>query len=94
MLFLQPMCLAAINNGLLCIESADLVADLRAAFGSEVPTVRTEWSAEIDFERCVIHVGSSQGPASYNISPVGDLVQQIVSAGGLEQWITNTVSTE
>jgi hypothetical protein len=77
----------------MCIESADLVADLRAAFNSEQPTVRTKWAADINFEDCVMHIDTGLGPVDYGISPVGDLVQQIVSAGGLEQWITNTVGT-
>ncbi|KAI9335180.1 Homoaconitase, catalyzes the conversion of homocitrate to homoisocitrate, which is a step in the lys [Zopfochytrium polystomum] len=63
----------AINNGLLCLECPDLVADLRALFAADadgadgkkkLPTRRTGWTVEVDFVRGAFEIVAGAGAAA------------------------------
>ncbi len=73
----------ALNNGYLVIEAPDLVRDLKAKFGTEKPTVRTGITATLDFRASRLTAADK----TYPISPVGPAAQELVLAGGLENWV-------
>jgi homoaconitate hydratase len=73
----------ALNNGYLVIEAPELVDDLKARFGTEKLTIRTGVKATIDFKRSSLEAESK----TYPISPVGVAAQELVVAGGLENWV-------
>jgi homoaconitate hydratase len=73
----------ALNNGFLIIECPKLVNDLKAKFGKEKLTVKTELNAEIDFSKSKIVVEDK----AYPIAPVGVAAQELIVFGGLEQWV-------
>ncbi|GAB4338993.1 MAG: hypothetical protein Kow0037_23490 [Calditrichia bacterium] len=75
----------ALNNGFLVLEAPELVNDLKKEFGTEKPTIRTGWTAEVDFENSEIRVNGKV----YEISPVGVSAQELVLAGGLEAWVSD-----
>jgi homoaconitate hydratase len=73
----------ALNNGFLIIEAPELVKDLKVKFGSEKLTVRTGIEARIDFGESYIDAEGKK----YSISPVGAAAQELIVAGGLENWV-------
>lgn len=73
----------ALNNGYLVIEAPELVRELKARYGSEKLTVRTGIKATVDFRRSQV-VADGKG---YPIGPVGPAAQELVLAGGLENWV-------
>jgi homoaconitate hydratase len=73
----------ALNNGFLLIECPKLVNDLKAKFGKDKLTVKTELNAEIDFTKSKINVGQK----IYQIDPVGVAAQELIVFGGLEEWV-------
>lgn len=73
----------ALNNGLLVIESPELVDDLKNRFGSKKLTVKTDLEASIDFKRSLIEIDSK----TYGIGPIGEAAQELIVAGGLENWV-------
>lgn len=73
----------ALNNGYLVIEAPELVDDLKARFGTERLTIRTGIKATIDFERSSLEADGR----TYPIGPVGAAAQELVVAGGLENWV-------
>jgi homoaconitate hydratase len=73
----------AINNGYLVLESPELAQDLKKQFGSAEPTVRTGLRAKIDFRRSILEANGK----SYPLPPVGFAAQELVLAGGLENWV-------
>ncbi len=73
----------ALNNGFLAIEAPDLVRNLKERFGTEKLTVRTGGTATIDFTGSTV----SFGDKTYEISAVGVAAQELVVAGGLENWV-------
>lgn len=75
----------ALNNGFLAIEVPDLVHDLKKKFGSDKLTVRTGIDAKIDFKNSSIEATGKK----YSISPVGTAAQELIVAGGLEEWVKN-----
>jgi homoaconitate hydratase len=79
----------ALNNGFLALEVPDLVRDLRQEFGAAQLTLRTTWQATLDFVRSELRVGSR----SYPIPPVGTPAQELVVAGGLEDWVRQRMDT-
>ena len=71
----------AFNNAYIVIECPRLVADLReSCAGDERPTIRTEWTARVDFEASKIAAGGRV----YSFAPLGDVAQELVAAGGFE----------
>ncbi|MEJ2494691.1 MAG: homoaconitase [Ignavibacteriaceae bacterium] len=77
----------AINNGFLIIECYDLVNDLKEKYGKEKLTVRTNKKVRIDFENSSIIFDEKE----YSIDPVGEAAQELIIAGGLEEWVKNNL---
>jgi homoaconitate hydratase len=73
----------AINNGFLIIECADLINDLKAKFGKEKLTVTTNKKVKVDFKNSSITFDGKE----YVIDPVGEAAQELIIAGGLEEWV-------
>jgi homoaconitate hydratase len=73
----------AINNGFLIIECSDLVNDLKEKYGKEKLTVQTDKKVKIDFENSSITFDGKE----YSIDPVGEAAQELIVAGGLEEWV-------
>ncbi len=78
----------AINNGFLVIEAPDLVRALASRFGASVPTVHTKEVMTVDILHSRIRFGSTE----YRIDPVGPAAQELILRGGLEAWVTSTLS--
>lgn len=81
--FSQTYARNAINNGFLVLKCAELSQDLKESHGEEKLTVRTEIEAQIDFGEAVIHTAEKD----YAIDPVGATAQELIIAGGLENWV-------
>jgi homoaconitate hydratase len=73
----------AINNGFLVIESPGLVNNLKKEFGSDKLSVKTGFQAKIDFKKSQITAGDK----TYSFSAVGTAAQELIVAGGLENWV-------
>jgi homoaconitate hydratase len=73
----------AINNGFLIIECSDLVNDLKTKFGKEKLTVKTDKKVKVDFKNSSITFDGKE----YSIDPVGEAAQELIIAGGLEDWV-------
>jgi homoaconitate hydratase len=78
----------AINNGFLVVEAPELIEDLRVRYGGDAATIRTEMEAVVDFTRSRILAGGKE----YQIDPVGPAAQELILAGGLEAWVTSSLS--
>jgi homoaconitate hydratase len=61
----------ALNNGLLIIDSPELIED----------------QAVIDFKRSVIDLNGK----TFGIDPVGEAAQELIVAGGLENWVSKNL---
>jgi homoaconitate hydratase len=72
----------ALNNGFLVLAIPRLVQDLKERFGSEHLTVRTGLVARIDFADSSLTANDH----SYSIGPIGTAAQELIIAGGLENW--------
>ncbi|HUX93547.1 MAG TPA: homoaconitase [Ignavibacteriaceae bacterium] len=77
----------ALNNGLLLVECPGLINDLKKRFGKENLTVKTGLFIQIDFINSKIHFNNKD----YYIDPVGEAAQELIVAGGLENWIRELV---
>ncbi len=77
----------ALNNGLLVIECPELVNDLKSRFGLERLTVKTKIKAKINFTTSSIEVGDK----IYSIETIGEAAQELIIAGGLENWIQKNI---
>jgi homoaconitate hydratase len=73
----------AINNGFLIIECSELVNVLKEKYGKEKFTVQTNKKVKIDFENSSISFDGKE----YSIDPVGEAAQELIIAGGLEEWV-------
>ncbi|MBN2425003.1 MAG: homoaconitase [Calditrichaceae bacterium] len=73
----------AINNGFLIIESPELVNDLKSRFGTSQLTVKTNITIVIDFKNSIITADGKK----YPFGAVGRAAQEIIVAGGLENWV-------
>jgi len=78
----------AINNGLLVLETPELVQDLRKAFPEKVLTRRTGWKVKIDLIKGEMVVENGK---TYTIPTVGTAAQEIIIAGGLENWVKSRI---
>jgi homoaconitate hydratase len=79
----------AFNNAYIVIECPRLVTDLRAAYaGLPDPTIRTEWTARIDFESSTIHAGGK----TYSFAPLRDVAQELVAMGGFESVLRHRIA--
>lgn len=93
----------AINNGLVCLECPELVEDLTKEYakgGERNQGSKKEGEISVVLENATISVDSTNGRVSldlqngqplkqYTTTPagVGQAVQEIWTAGGLEQWV-------
>ena len=73
----------ALNNGFLVLDAPQLARDLRARFGAEKPTQRTGLKAVLDVARSTLEVEGQP----YALGPIGPAAQELVLAGGLEEWV-------
>ena len=73
----------ALNNGFLTVEAPELVDDLKNRYGTEKRTVKDGIKATVDFKRSVIEANGR----SYAINPIGSSAQDLIVAGGLENWV-------
>ncbi|KZO91118.1 homoaconitase [Calocera viscosa TUFC12733] len=91
----------AINNGLVCLECPELVADLtreytrrgtRGEGGKEGElTVKLGWHVEVDMSTGVVRLRTLQGEVTYGVRPVGRSVQELWVDGGLEGYVKRQI---
>ncbi|KAF8274773.1 hypothetical protein EI94DRAFT_1560966 [Lactarius quietus] len=95
----------AINNGLVCLEAPELVADLTRAFTKDgargagglrgEPTVDAGLGISIRMTDGNVQVtGLDGGPRTYAVRPVGQSVQELWVCGGLEGYILKSIQAE
>ena len=77
----------ALNNGFLAVEAPELVNELKRRFGKDQLTVKTNITATVDFTNSVLIADGKK----YPISPVGAAAQELVLAGGLENWVKQRI---
>jgi homoaconitate hydratase len=77
----------AINNGFLIIDCPELTSDLKEEFGTDKLTIQTTKKVKIDFENSSITFFAK----NYSIDPVGEAAQELIIAGGLENWVKNNL---
>jgi len=77
----------AINNGFLVIEAPQLTDDLKQQFGDKELTMRTGYTAVIDFKKACVTVSGKE----YTIAPVGKAAQELILLGGLENWVKSNL---
>jgi len=89
----------SINNGLICIESPELISDLTDQFGKdgmrgkggksgELTVVPKGWNVKVDTRRGGVVVTREDGSEKrYSSGKVGRSVQEIWVNGGLEGFI-------
>jgi len=77
----------ALNNGYLVIEIPEFVDDLKSKYGTDKLTIDTNSEAKIDFVNSIIIADNNK----YSFSPIGIAAQELVIAGGLENWIKNNL---
>ncbi|QRV90084.1 aconitate hydratase [Ceratobasidium sp. AG-Ba] len=94
----------AINNGLVCIECPELVADLTAEFAKNGArgnggkngelTVQPGWDIEVDMQSGQVGVSAHGARPSreYRVRPVGPSVQELWVCGGLEGYVKRSIS--
>ncbi|KAJ2825328.1 mitochondrial Homoaconitase [Coemansia sp. 'formosensis'] len=86
----------AVNNGLLILESPVLVAWLRAAFPKAPLTAVTGLSADADLVAGKISLTDEKGTVAFEtgLPRVGKAAQEIIVAGGLENWVRKRMAAE
>ncbi len=73
----------ALNNGFLVLEIPELVDDLKSEFNPDALTIKTNITANINFEKSEILTDGK----SYSFNPLGVAAQELIVAGGLENWV-------
>ncbi|RDB28687.1 Homoaconitase, mitochondrial [Hypsizygus marmoreus] len=96
----------AINNGLVCLESPELVADLTAAYAKDGKrgtggkdgelTVDAGMKVEVGMRdgRAVVVNGKTGEEKVYALRPVGASVQELWVCGGLEGYILKEIQAQ
>lgn len=77
----------ALNNGYLIIEAPEFIRDLKARFGDKKLTVRTGHNCTVDIKKSNL----SYGGKNYAVGPVGAAAQELIMAGGLENWVKSRI---
>lgn len=77
----------AINNGFLTIEVPELVNELKSKYGAEKPSVKPGLKIKVDFQASTAKVGETV----YPFGAVGQAAQELIVAGGLENWVKNNL---
>ncbi len=71
----------AFNNGYICIECPELVDELKTAHADDqAPTIRVGRRAVVDFVTAKLACDGKE----YSFSPLGEIAQELVVAGGFE----------
>ncbi len=78
----------ALNNGFLLIECPEFINNLKSIFGNKKLTVKTSMSISINFAKSEIIADKK----TYSFSPVGSAAQELIVAGGLEQFVKDKIS--
>ncbi len=73
----------ALNNGYLVLAAPGLVDDLKVRLGTEHLTVRPGLKLLVDFKTARVELDGQQ----YRIGVVGAAAQELILAGGLEDWV-------
>ncbi|MCH7938711.1 MAG: homoaconitase, partial [Candidatus Marinimicrobia bacterium] len=73
----------ALNNGYLVLAAPGLVDHLKERLGSERLTVRPGLVIKVDFKAAQVELDGQQ----YRIGAVGAAAQELILAGGLEDWV-------
>lgn len=86
--FSQTFSRNAFNNGYICIECPALADELRRAFAQRPErTIRTGWSAQVDFAasrvRCKLPSDGGR-TRTFPFVPLGPAAQELIVAGGYE----------
>lgn len=87
----------SINNGLICLESIDLLRFLRDRFPTDPRdssgTIVTGWRVSFDCRSGVLSLydPSATQPVVFQLQPIGRSVQEIFVAGGLEGWVRERI---
>ena len=95
----------AINNGLVCLEAPELVADLTRAYAKDgtrgaggragEPTVDAGLAVSVGMADGKVQVtGMDGGTRTYAVRPVGASVQELWICGGLEGYILKSIRAE
>lgn len=94
----------AINNGLVCMECPDLVADLTSQFAKDGKrgaggidgklTVNPNFDIQLDMTNGDVVVKAASGEVKrYAVRPIGPSVQELWLCGGLEGYILKSIKT-
>ena len=78
----------ALNNGYLVLAAPGLVDALKERLGSERLTVRPGLAIKIDFKAARVEFDGRH----YPIGAVGAAAQELILAGGLEDWVKQVIS--
>ncbi|KAF9378439.1 mitochondrial Homoaconitase [Podila verticillata] len=81
----------SINNGLLLMESPELVRDLVQARGREKLTDRTGWQATVSLASGKVQVSHGAEQKVYRVGGLGKSIQELWVAGGLEGWVKEQI---
>ncbi|KAI7940228.1 hypothetical protein MJO28_013880 [Puccinia striiformis f. sp. tritici] len=89
----------AINNGLICLESQELVSFLIQKFNVVIKdgvTIVTRFDLELDSKSGIVTITDPSSkiltqPAVFHLQPIGTSVQEIFVAGGLEGWVKERI---
>ncbi|KZV73070.1 homoaconitase [Peniophora sp. CONT] len=95
----------AINNGLVCVECPELVADLTAAYAKDGQRGAGGNEGELTVDRGlkiavsmmdggVVVNGMDGGEKVYKVKPLGASVQELWLCGGLEGYILKSIQAE
>ncbi|KAF9421670.1 mitochondrial Homoaconitase [Podila epigama] len=83
----------SINNGLLLMESPDLVRDLVQARGRTRLTDRTGWKATVSLASGRVEIETDGAEKKvYRVGGLGKSIQELWVAGGLEGWVKEQIS--
>ncbi|MFQ6614680.1 MAG: aconitase family protein, partial [Fidelibacterota bacterium] len=80
----------ALNNGFLVLEVPQLIDEWLAGFGRSSLTVRTGVQVELNFRTATLTAEKQ----TYSLPAVGPAAQELIIAGGLENWVKQRLTTE
>lgn len=93
----------AINNGLICLESPELVRDLTEAYAKDGKrggggeqgelTVQPGWNIHISMDTGRARVTTGGEERAYTFKPVGASVQELWLCGGLEGFVLKSIQS-
>jgi len=77
----------AINNGFITLTAPEFVKELKIVLGTDQLTIVSEDPVRIDFARAVLEWRGKE----YPFEPLGPAAQEIILAGGLENWVKRKI---